>query len=166
MFNVSFSELLMIGVIALIVIGPERLPKVARTIGHLVGRAQRYVSDVKSDIQREMDMDDIGSLKGQLEDAARSIKETVQNTADELRKPMDEAQAALKDAGESLKETSESLKASVTSADAPTEHPAGSAPDVLAAPAQAPEVQPAAQQQATPPAEPEHAVKPPAGTTT
>ncbi|MEO6959156.1 MAG: Sec-independent protein translocase protein TatB [Burkholderiaceae bacterium] len=154
MFNVSFSELLMIGVIALIVIGPERLPKVARTIGHLVGRAQRYVSDVKSDIQREMDIDDIGSLKGQLEDAARSIKETVQNTAGELRKPMDEAQAALKDAGETLKETSESLKASVAntgvSTEQPAEHPAEPAPEALAAP----------------PPEPEHAIKPPAGTTT
>ncbi|HEY9572248.1 MAG TPA: Sec-independent protein translocase protein TatB, partial [Pusillimonas sp.] len=49
MFDVSFSELMLIGVIALIVIGPERLPKVARTIGHLVGRAQRYVGDVKTD---------------------------------------------------------------------------------------------------------------------
>jgi sec-independent protein translocase protein TatB len=162
MFNVSFSELLMIGVIALIVIGPERLPKVARTIGHLVGRAQRYVSDVKSDIQREMNMDDIGSLKGQLEDAARSIKETVQNSADELRKPMDEAQAALKDAGESLKETSESLKTSVASTDSPTEHPAEPAPDALAAPV----AEPTPQQQTTPTIEPEHAIKPPAGTTT
>lgn len=164
MFNVSFSELLMIGVIALIVIGPERLPKVARTIGHLVGRAQRYVSDVKSDIQREMDMDDIGSLKGQLEDAARSIKETVQNTADELRKPVDEAQAALKNAGESLKETSESLKASVAGTDSPAEHPAEPAQDALAEPT--PVVEPAPQPQATPAIEPEHASKPHAGTTT
>ena len=162
MFNVSFSELLMIGVIALIVIGPERLPKVARTIGHLVGRAQRYVSDVKSDIQREMDMDDIGSLKGQLEDAARSIKETVQNTAGELRKPMDEAQAALKDAGESLKATSESLKASVASTEPTAEHAAEPMPDALAAPV----IEPAPPAQATPTIEPEHAIKPPAGTTT
>lgn len=151
MFNVSFSELLMIGVIALIVIGPERLPKVARTIGHLVGRAQRYVSDVKSDIQREMDMDDIGSLKGQLEDAARSIKETVQNAGDELRKPVDEAQAALKNAGESLKETSESLKASVVGTDSPAEP----VQDALAEPT--PVVEPAPQPQAS---------KPHAGTTT
>jgi sec-independent protein translocase protein TatB len=150
MFNVSFSELLMIGIIALIVIGPERLPKVARTIGHLVGRAQRYVSDVKSDIQREMDMDDIGSLKGQLEDAARSIRETVQNTAEDLRKPMDEAQAALKDAGETLKETSESLKASVANTGPAAEKPAEPATEALAAP----------------PGEPEQAIKPPAGTTT
>ena len=77
MFDVSFSELMLIGVIALIVIGPERLPKVARTIGHLVGRAQRYVSDVKSDIQREMDLEELNSLKGQMEDAARSVKSSM-----------------------------------------------------------------------------------------
>lgn len=112
MFDVSFSELLMIGVIALIVIGPERLPKVARTIGHLVGRAQRYVSDVKTDIQREMDLDEISSLKSQLQDAANTIKETVKTTGDDLRKPVDEAQSALKEASESLKAatTTESTK--------------------------------------------------------
>ena len=50
MFDIAFSELLIIGIVALVVIGPERLPKVARTVGHLLGRMQRYVSDVKSDI--------------------------------------------------------------------------------------------------------------------
>ena len=50
MFDIGFSELMLIGIVALIVIGPERLPKVARTLGHLLGRAQRYVNDVKSDI--------------------------------------------------------------------------------------------------------------------
>ena len=62
MLDIGWSELLLIGVVALIVIGPERLPKVARTIGHLVGRAQRYVSDVKTDIQREMDLGDLNDL--------------------------------------------------------------------------------------------------------
>src|SRR3546814_12029610 len=97
MFDVSFSELMLVGVIALIVIGPERLPKVARTIGHLVGRAQRYVTDVKTDIQREMDLDELNNLKGQMEDAAKSVKSSMQHATDSLKAPLDEAQKALKD---------------------------------------------------------------------
>lgn len=102
MFDVSFSELMLIGVIALIVIGPERLPKVARTIGHLLGRAQRYVSDVKTDIKREMDLEELSSIKGQMEDAAKSVKDSMQQAGDTLRNPLEEAQKALKDASTSM----------------------------------------------------------------
>src|SRR5262249_15870907 len=56
MFDIGFSELLVIGVVALIVIGPERLPRVARTVGVLAGRLQRYVADVKADINREIEL--------------------------------------------------------------------------------------------------------------
>src|SRR3546814_4955685 len=87
MFDVSFSELLLIGVIALIVIGPERLPGVARTIGHLVGRAQRYVNDVKSDIQREVDLGEINNLKDQMSDAANSVKASLENVTQDLKQP-------------------------------------------------------------------------------
>lgn len=102
MFDVGFSELMLIGVVALIVIGPERLPKVARTIGHLVGRAQRYVSDVKTDIQREMDLGDLNDLKNQMLDAAQSVKSSMQDATDSLRKPLDEAQQALNEASASV----------------------------------------------------------------
>jgi len=57
MFDVGFSELMVIAVVALIAIGPERLPGVARTLGHLMGRLQRYVNEVKSDIRREIELD-------------------------------------------------------------------------------------------------------------
>ena len=89
MFDVSFTELLVIGVVALVVIGPERLPKVARTIGHLVGRAQRYVNDVKSDIQREVELDDLRKLKDQMQDAAQSVKSTLSETEASFRKPLE-----------------------------------------------------------------------------
>lgn len=89
MFDISFTELLVIGVIALVVIGPERLPKVARTIGHLVGRAQRYVGDVKSDIQREIELDELRKLKEQMQDAAQSVKSSLQNTETALRQPLE-----------------------------------------------------------------------------
>jgi len=63
MFDIAFSELLVIGVVALVVIGPERLPRVARTLGHLFGRLQRYVTQVKSDINREMDLAEFKRMK-------------------------------------------------------------------------------------------------------
>ena len=63
MFDIGFSELMVIGIVALLVLGPERLPKVARTTGHLLGRLQRYVADVKSDINREMQLDELRSCR-------------------------------------------------------------------------------------------------------
>jgi len=77
MFDIGFSELMVIAIVALIVIGPERLPKVARTLGHLLGRMQRYVNDVKSDISREMELDELRKLQGTIQDAAQSIEQSV-----------------------------------------------------------------------------------------
>jgi len=77
MFDIGFSELMVIGIVALIVIGPERLPKVARTLGHLLGRAQRYVNDVKSDINREIQLDELKKLQTQVTDSARALEDSV-----------------------------------------------------------------------------------------
>jgi len=77
-FDVGFSELMVIAVVALIVIGPERLPRVARTMGHLFGRLQRYVNDVKADINREIELDELRKFKNTFEDAARGFESTVQ----------------------------------------------------------------------------------------
>jgi sec-independent protein translocase protein TatB len=77
MFDIGFSELMVIAVVALIVIGPERLPKVARTLGHLFGRMQRYVNDVKADISREMELDELKKLQATMQDAARSFEHSV-----------------------------------------------------------------------------------------
>ncbi|WP_323011943.1 Sec-independent protein translocase protein TatB [Castellaniella sp.] len=97
MFDVSFTELMLIGVIALIVIGPERLPKVARTIGHLLGRAQRYVNEVKTDIQKEIDIKEIGDIKHQMEDAARSVQSSMSSSVDDLKAAVTQPTQALKD---------------------------------------------------------------------
>ena len=70
MFDIGFSEIAVIAVVALIVIGPERLPKAARTMGLLFGRLQRYVSDVKADINREMELDELRKLQKQVQGAA------------------------------------------------------------------------------------------------
>jgi sec-independent protein translocase protein TatB len=89
MFDIGFSELLVIGVVALIVIGPERLPKVARTAGHLYGRLQRYVSTVKSDISREIQLDEIKragqSFKDSVESAASNAQQQATVVDDYLR---------------------------------------------------------------------------------
>ncbi|TAM83756.1 MAG: twin-arginine translocase subunit TatB [Candidimonas sp.] len=116
MFDVSFTELLLIGIIALIVIGPERLPGVARTIGHLVGRAQRYVNEVKADIQREVDLSEITNLKDQISDAANSMKASLETATEELRKPIQETQDAFKDASNSVNSLLAEAKTSVKEA--------------------------------------------------
>jgi len=85
MFDVSFTELLVIGVVALVVIGPERLPKVARTMGHLIGRAQRYVNDVKNDIQREIELEELRKFKTDVEDAAHGVQASLRDTEVTLR---------------------------------------------------------------------------------
>jgi len=77
MFDVGFSEMLLIAVVALVVIGPERLPRVARTMGHLFARLQRYVNDVKADINREMELDELRKFKSEFEQAAQSVESTV-----------------------------------------------------------------------------------------
>jgi sec-independent protein translocase protein TatB len=81
MFDIGFSEIVVIAVVALIVIGPERLPKAARTLGHLFGRLQRYVNDVKSDINREIELDELRKLKQEVQTAASDFKSSVEGAA-------------------------------------------------------------------------------------
>jgi sec-independent protein translocase protein TatB len=78
MFDIGFTELLIIGVVALIVIGPERLPKVARTAGHLYGRMQRYVSSVKSDISHEIQLDELRKAGQDFKASVESVETGVQ----------------------------------------------------------------------------------------
>jgi len=104
MFDFGFSELIVIGVVMLVVVGPERLPKVARTAGHLLGRVQRYVSDVKSDIQREMQLDELKKLQEQVKQQAQELESSVRagaagveseanRTANEVRSMMPDVAA-------------------------------------------------------------------------
>src|SRR4051794_21953709 len=90
MFDIGFSELMVIGVVALIVIGPEKLPRVARTVGHLLGRMQRYVSDVKADINREIELEELRKMRDSMQKAATDVQTTVDTelnkTADDLNK--------------------------------------------------------------------------------
>jgi len=95
MFDIGFTELMVIGVVALIVIGPERLPGVARTVGHLAGRLQRYVADVKADISREMEFDELRKMRDSMKEAATEVENTVRkemsNTEQDLNKTVADA---------------------------------------------------------------------------
>src|SRR5688500_7923173 len=95
MFDIGFSEILVIAVVALIVIGPERLPKVARTLGHLFGRMQRYVTQVKSDIHRAMELAELGKVKREFETAARSFASDVQAQANDAERGLRDLQTSL-----------------------------------------------------------------------
>src|SRR5687768_3584788 len=79
MFDIGFTELLVIGVVALIVIGPQKLPRVARTVGHLAGRLQRYVADVKADINREIELDELRKMRDSMQQAATGFETSVQS---------------------------------------------------------------------------------------
>ena len=95
MFDIGFSELLLIGVVALLVIGPERLPRVARTVGHLVGRMQRYVADVKADINREVELDELRKMRDSVQQAATSIETSVHEELSKAESELNEAAAKL-----------------------------------------------------------------------
>ncbi|MDR2014885.1 MAG: Sec-independent protein translocase protein TatB [Azoarcus sp.] len=88
MFDFGFSELVVIAIVLLVVVGPERLPRVARTAGHLFGRMQRYVTDVKADIQREMQLDELKKFQQQTRDLEQSLRAEIGEIQSETRKAL------------------------------------------------------------------------------
>ncbi|PJI98937.1 sec-independent protein translocase protein TatB [Acidovorax sp. 69] len=101
MIDIGLSKMALIGAVALIVIGPEKLPRVARTVGTLLGKAQRYVADVKSEVNRSMELDELKKMKDTVENAARDVQNSIQTSASEFEKDWaeatDTASAALQD---------------------------------------------------------------------
>lgn len=122
MFDIGFSELVVIGIVALIVIGPERLPRVARTAGALLGRFQRYVNDIKSEVRREMEIEDLKKFHSQLTEQVHEVEHSIHK---ELRSAEEVARGALVEA-----------EAEVRNAATPPSSSPSSSP---AAPASAPE---------------------------
>jgi sec-independent protein translocase protein TatB len=88
MIDFGFDKLALISAVALIVIGPEKLPRVARTVGTLLGKAQRYVADVKAEVNRSIELEELKKMKTEFEDAAKNVERTVasemQSTANEF----------------------------------------------------------------------------------
>jgi sec-independent protein translocase protein TatB len=136
MFDIGFSELMVIGVVALLVIGPEKLPKVARTLGHLLGRAQRYVNDVKSDINREIQLDELKKLQAEVAESARSLEDSVRKEYETARAAVEvPAQAAVAELNEAVQQVTQTAKAPVTEATAPLAEAAVPATEVTGKPA-------------------------------
>ena len=133
MFDIGFSEMVVIAVVALIVLGPEKLPKVARTAGHLLGRLQRYVNDVKSDINREMQLEELKKLQAQVEESARTMERSV-------TKEFQSAEAALNQTAESVTEpvaaTVAAIESPLATATPSVVEPVAAVPAVESVPAQ------------------------------
>ena len=95
MLDLGLSKMALIGAVALIVIGPEKLPRVARTVGTLLGKAQRYVADVKAEVNRSMDLEELKKMKDTVESAARDVEQSVQTTATDCEKDWAAATTAM-----------------------------------------------------------------------
>jgi len=89
--DLGISKMALIGAVALIVIGPEKLPRVARTVGTLLGKAQRYVADVKNEVNRSMELDELKKMKETVEGAARDVENSIQTNASDFEKSWAEA---------------------------------------------------------------------------
>jgi sec-independent protein translocase protein TatB len=98
MFDIGFTEMMIIAVVALVVIGPERLPKVARQAGEWMGKLRRYVDDVKSDINRQMQLDELRKIQADVKDAAQSLKNSVDSVVSEASSELTSLNAAFEGA--------------------------------------------------------------------
>jgi sec-independent protein translocase protein TatB len=98
MIDLGISKMALIGAVALIVIGPEKLPRVARTVGTLLGKAQRYVADVKNEVNRSMELDELKKMKETMETAARDVQSSVQSTASDFEQSWNEATSSFEQA--------------------------------------------------------------------
>ena len=133
MFDIAFSEITLIAVVALIVIGPERLPKVAKTLGHMFGRLQRYVNEVKADISREMELDELRKLKSEVQSAAQDLQQSVSQAAQEVESGVRSVEAQLSAAeakAVAAGESTAAMAATPAAAETPTPVPAAAPADV------------------------------------
>lgn len=136
MFDFGFSELMFIALVALIVVGPKRLPKVARTAGHLLGRMQRYVADVKSDISREMQLEDLKSLQQQVEQQARDLESSVRSEMNKVERDLKHTAAEVE---KSVQVEDRSLPPSAVKPPMPDTMAEAAAPAPTSAPSPSPE---------------------------
>lgn len=95
MFDLDISKIAVVGAVALVVIGPEKLPSVARTMGTLIGKARRYVADVKAEVNRTMELDELKKMKETMESAARDVEHSVHTAASDFEKDWAETTAGI-----------------------------------------------------------------------
>ena len=95
MIDIGLSKMALIGAVALVVIGPEKLPRVARTVGTLLGKAQRYVADVKAEVNRSMELDELRKMKDSVESAARDVEHSIRTEAGNFERDWNQATSEL-----------------------------------------------------------------------
>lgn len=119
MFDIGFAEMVIIGIVALLVIGPERLPSVARKAGTYFARVKRFVNNVRSDVEREFRTDELQKMLQQQKDELQSLKDTVNETVRETKKDIDlgSIEQSIRDSGEQIMADSESTPIETTSKD-------------------------------------------------
>lgn len=113
MIDLGISKLALIGAVALIVIGPEKLPRVARTVGALLGKAQRYVADVKAEVNRSMELEELKKMKESMETAARDVQSSVESSTSDFEKSWSEATAGLENDGPLREPTDDDVMRSI-----------------------------------------------------
>jgi len=91
MIDLGLEKMMVIGAVALIVIGPEKLPRVARTVGHLIGKAQRYVADVKAEVNRSIELEELKKMKQEVETAARDVESSIHTTVRDVERELNDA---------------------------------------------------------------------------
>ncbi len=126
MFDIGFSEMMVIAVVALVVIGPEKLPRVARTVGAYLGRLQRYVNDVKADINREIELDELRKFKQEVEDTARGFESSVREEIHKTETEFNQVAQDLAGTSPSTSEVPVTAEQSALAAGASDATPAGS----------------------------------------
>ncbi|HWP19560.1 MAG TPA: Sec-independent protein translocase protein TatB [Burkholderiaceae bacterium] len=99
MIDFGFDKLALIGTVALIVIGPEKLPRVARTVGHLLGRAQRYVAEVKAEVNRSIELEELKKMKTDVEDAARNFEQSVSKEVGQVSQDFEKSWSEIQGSG-------------------------------------------------------------------
>jgi sec-independent protein translocase protein TatB len=98
MIDLGLEKMMVIGAVALIVIGPEKLPRVARTVGALIGKAQRYVNDVKAEVNRSIELEELQKMKREVETAARDVESSIHSGVRDIERDLNQAAGVASDA--------------------------------------------------------------------
>ncbi|MDC8445364.1 MAG: Sec-independent protein translocase protein TatB [Nitrosomonas sp.] len=109
MFDISFFEIMIISIVALIVIGPERLPQVARTLGHLMGRCRQFVYSIKTDIHNELRMEELKNMHNSMQETVQSIESAVREEINEIKSATQSDSGSRADAADTTAASSRQL---------------------------------------------------------
>lgn len=125
MFDISFFEIMIISIVTLIIVGPERLPQVARTVGHLMNKCRQFVYSVKTDIHNELRMEELKKMQNTMQESVQSIENSVRNEINEIRSAADSGANATPAEGETSPDTPTTPKSQTDSQPSSSETKSG-----------------------------------------